>query len=84
MQALLAFKARCSGDLSPGTGPPGWGVQCEAQTPLSLERTSVIVIILPFVGCLLCCLGFDYSASLFLLPIMLWFLLHILLKNLFR
>ena len=78
VQALLAFKARCSGGLFSWYRTLGLGrAQCEAQTPRSLGRMPVIVIILPFGGCLPGSLGLAYTASPLLLPILLWFLLYI-------
>ena len=46
----LPSKPNVLGAHLPGAGPPGWGAQCGAQTPHSLRRSSVIVIILLIVG----------------------------------
>ena len=63
----------------PGAGPPppGWGAWWGLKTPHSLRRTSAIVIILPFVGLPPRGVGLDYTVSLPLLPVSLWFLLYI-------
>ena len=50
-------------------GPPGWGVQYGAWTAHSSGKTSAIVIILPFMGCLPRDEGLDYTASPSLLPV---------------
>ena len=55
---------------------PRLGAHCGAWTPQSLGIASAIVIILPFVGCLLRSVGLDSPVSLLFLPI-LWFLLYI-------
>ena len=52
-------------------GSPLWG-----WSPQSLGIASAIVIILPFVGCLLRSLGLDFPVFLPFLPI-LWFLFYI-------
>ena len=62
--------------------PWSWGAQCGAQTCCSLWRTSAIVIILLLVNCPLKgmgsdYMGSDYTATLPLLPISLWFFLCI-------
>ena len=49
-QALLAFKAKYSGGLSSQCRIPNVKAWCMGQTPHSLERTSAIVIVLPFMG----------------------------------
>ena len=61
----------------PGAGPPGWEAWCRAQTPHSSGRTSAVVIILPFVGCLPGGCGSDHRVSLPSLTISLWLLLCI-------
>ena len=76
-QAPLAFKPNILGVHLPGAGLSGWGAQCGAQTPHSLERTSAVVIILPFVCHPPGGTGLDYTKSSCLLPISLWFLLFI-------
>ena len=53
-----------------------WGVVFPVQD-LRLGRTSAIVILFPFVGCLPGSVGLDYTMSVSLLPISLWFLLYI-------
>ena len=55
---------------------PRLGAHCGAWTPQSLGIATAIVIILPFVGCLLRSVGLDSPVSLLFLPI-LWFLLYI-------
>lgn len=45
----LALQFSCWGTCQ--CRSPGWGAQCGAWTPHSLGRTSMIVIILPLVGC---------------------------------
>ena len=70
-------KLNVLGACLPGTGPPGWGPWCGAQTPSSLGRTSTVGIILPFMGHHPGGLGLDYTASPPLLPVSLWFLLYI-------
>ena len=57
-------------------GPLGLGAWCGAQAPRSW-RTSVIVIILPFVVHPPRGMGPDYTTSPSLLPVSLWFLLYI-------
>ena len=51
----------------PGVGPLDWGAWCGSQTPLSLGRTSAIIIILPFVVCLPEVVGLDCTVHLPLL-----------------
>ena len=55
----------------PGVGPLGWGAQCGAQTPHSLERTSAIVTFL-FVGHLPEYIGLDYTMSQPFLTHLVW------------
>ena len=59
-------------DHLPGAGLLGWGALYGAQIPTSLGRTSVIIIILPFVD-----IGIDYTTCPPLLLILFWFLLYI-------
>ena len=49
MHPLLAFNARRSGVSSSQCRTPGMEAQCGAWTPCSLQRTSAVVIIFPFV-----------------------------------
>lgn len=76
--SIPAFKAGVLGACPHGAGPPGCRVWCGAWTPHSLGRTSAIVIILWFVGCLprVVCLD-SVCVLLHLLPVLLWFLLSI-------
>lgn len=53
----------------PGAGALGQGIQYGTQTRHSLRRSSAIVIILQFVGCLPGSMGLDYTVSLPLLLI---------------
>ena len=76
-QAQVAFKTRLSEVHLLGAGPLGQGAQCVAWTPRSCGRTSAIVIILLFKGHLPRGIGLDYTASLPLLPFLLWFFLYI-------
>ena len=70
------LQSRRSGDCILGAGSPGWGVRCGAQTHCFLERTSIIVFIVPFVGRLL---GVWVLTILYcvLLMVSLWLLLYI-------
>ena len=77
-QALLAFKAKYSGGFSFQCRIPNLKAWCRAPTPHSLGRTSVIVIVLPFMGHLWGD-SLDCTASPSLLPISLWILLYILI-----
>ena len=52
MQALLDFKATCSRSSSSWSSTPVGKACCGALTPYPLGRTSAIMIILPFMGCL--------------------------------
>ena len=65
-------KANVLGDHLPGAGLLSWGALYGAQIPTSLGRTSVIVIILPFVD-----IGLDYTTCPPHLLILFWFLLYI-------
>ena len=60
-----------------GAGPLGWGTQCGYWTPLLLGEKLSIVIILLFVAHLPGGIGLEYSTSMPLLLISLWFLLYI-------
>ena len=71
---MLAPKPNVLGALLPSAGPPGKGVQCGTWTTCSLGRNSAIVIIPPLVSL---DMNLDYTLSLTLLPISLWFLLYI-------
>ena len=64
----------------PDVEPLGWG----AQTPHSFGRTSAVVIILLFVGCVTRGVGLDYTASLPLLLILLWILFYIFICRSFQ
>ena len=50
MQALLAFKTRCSRLLSSRFRTPRFWSPIGAQTPFSLWKTSTVIIIFPFGG----------------------------------
>ena len=65
------------GLIFPVHSSQGWGDQCGAQTPPSLGTTSIIVIILLFVGLPPRSMGLDCTVSSPLLPIFLWFFLYI-------
>lgn len=73
-QAPLAFKPNILRVNLSGAGPPGLGTQYGAQTPGSLDRTSAIVIFLPFVCRPRWGVGFHYVKSLPLIPTSLWLL----------
>ena len=47
------LQSKYSGVSNSQWGPSSWGAQHEAQTDCSLRRTCAIVIILPFIDCLL-------------------------------
>ena len=47
------LQSKYSGGSNSQYGPSSWGAQHGAQTHCSLRRTSAIVIILPFIDCLL-------------------------------
>ena len=53
---------------------PGPGGSVRTQTRHSLRRTSAVITILQFLGCLPGSMGLDYTVSLPLLLISLWFL----------
>ena len=61
----------------PSAGCQGWGAPCGVQTPCSLGRISAVVILLLYVGCPPGGLGLEYTATLPLLLILLWFFLYI-------
>ena len=63
------------GLVFPSAGSSGSRARCGAQTPCSLWKTSAIVIILPFVCFPSRSMGLDYTLTLPLLPILLWFVL---------
>lgn len=65
-------KPNVLGDHLPGAGLLGLGALYGAQIPTSLGRTSVIVIILPFVD-----IGLDYTTCPPHLLNLFWFLLYI-------
>ena len=69
----LAFKASHSGGSSSQCRTPWAGV----LTPCFLGRTSAVLIILSFVNRLPRSVGLDYTLSLPLLPIQVWFLHYI-------
>ena len=50
MQVLLILKGRHSVNSFHDVGPLGWGPSCGTQSPCSLRRTSVIVVVIPFIG----------------------------------
>ena len=77
-QVPLAFKARHSEGLASWLQDPQSGELNVDLEPLTFwGRISTIVIIFLFVGHLHGCVNLDYTTSLLLLPISLWFLLYI-------
>ena len=71
-------KSDILGPCLPSAGSLSWGAQCGAQTTCSLGRTSVVVIILLFVGHPTQGMGLDCTANPLLLPISLWLFLYVL------
>ena len=59
-QALLAFKIKCFGALSPSARPLGWRAWCGAQNSHSCGRTSAIKLFSSLRVTYLVGMGFDY------------------------
>lgn len=74
--ALLALNV--PGACPPSAGPSRWGTWGGAWSPHSLGRTSAVVIVLLFVGCLHRVVGLDCTTTPPLLHVLLWFRLCIL------
>ena len=71
------FQSQMFGCLSSQCRTSGWRAWCKVWIPCFLGRTTAIVIIILFMGCLPGGFGLDYTMSVPLQPILLWFLPYI-------